>query len=322
MKVAFLTDAFRGLPPEVAEGVEPVVMQTGPDKRYAAEDLAKLADVDALMVGAQPCGEDVLAAAPKVRIINTMGVGFDTIDLDAAARRGIPVCNNAGVNKESVAEYLFMHILNAAKHFNEAQAVTREGRWADRVALSNRVMELKGRTLGIIGLGNTGTALARRAKAFEMGIVYNDTREIEPRIVEELGARAVEKDDLFRMADVVAVCTDLNPTSRGMVTPERIGLMQPHALFICCARGNIVDEQALADALNEGRIAAAGLDVFSEEPAPTDNPLLHARNCTVTPHLAGPNPATHKRSMEWALDNIRAVVERGETPQRVVNGVG
>jgi phosphoglycerate dehydrogenase-like enzyme len=321
VKLALLTKARPELLARIPADLNPVVAAAGPDGRYSAPDLAKMADVDAFLVAAEPVHDQLLDAAPRLKIVQRMGVGYNTLDLEACAKRGIPCCNVAGVNKEAVAEHGMTLIAALAKNLREAEALTRAGDWPAARVLTKRSFELNGKTLGIVGLGDTGSNLARRAKAFNMTIVYNDIRTIDRNLLVELEATFLEKDELFRTADVVSINTDLNDQSRGMVDARRIGLMKPGALLVCCARGHIVDEQALADALNAGRLAGAGIDVYTEEPLLKENPLLKARNCLLTAHVAGVTPESGARSLTRSLENIRAVIERGQKPQWVVNGV-
>jgi phosphoglycerate dehydrogenase-like enzyme len=321
LKVALLTQARPEVMARIPADLTHVVLHAGPDGRYSDADLAQVADVDAFLVAAEPVHDQLLDAAPRLKIVQRMGVGYNTLDLEACARRGIPCCNVAGVNKEVVAEHGMALIAALAKNLREADALTRKADWPGARLLTKRSFELYEKTLGIVGLGDTGSNLARRAKAFDMKIVYNDIRPIDRNLVEDLEATFLEKDELFRTADVVSINTDLNDQSRSMVDARRIALMKPTALLVCCARGHIVDEQALADALNAGRIAGAGIDVFTAEPIAEDNPLLTARNCLLTAHIAGVNPESGARAITRALDNVRAVVQRGEKPQWVLNGV-
>ena len=321
MKVAFLTKARPELLSRIPPDLPHVLVEAGPDGRYSPEALAKVADVDAFLVSAEPVHDQLLAAAPRLKIVQRMGVGYNTLDLEACAKRGIPCCNVAGVNKEAVAEHGMTLIAALAKNLREAEALTRKGDWAGARVLTKRSFELNGKTLGVIGLGDTGSNLARRAKAFSMQIVYNDIRPIDRKIVEELEATFLEKDELFRTADVVSINTDLNDQSQGMVDARRIALMKPTALLVCCARGHIIDEAALCRALDTGKIAGAGIDVFSEEPIMRENPLLGAKNCLLTSHIAGVNPESGVRSIRLSIENVQAVVERGAKPKWVVNGV-
>ena len=321
MKIAYLLRVRPDLEDIVPEDVEHVVVQVGDDGLYDDEALARVADADAFVIGMEPVNEQILAAAPMLKIVQRLGVGYETLDLEATARRAIPACNIEGVNKEAVAEHAMALILTLAKNLHQATAYTREADWASARMLTRRSFELKGKTLGIIGVGNTGTELARRARAFEMEILCNDVRDLDPALVHGLGARVAGKEEILAGADVVSVCTDLNDSTRGMIGAEQLAMMQPHAMLVCCARGGIVDEAALAEALREGRIAGAGIDVFETEPVSADNPLLGLPNCIVTAHVAGVARDTTDRIWEWAHENVRAVVVRGEKARWVRNGV-
>ncbi|MCZ6532370.1 MAG: hydroxyacid dehydrogenase [SAR324 cluster bacterium] len=321
MKIAYLMKDRPDYFHRLDESAQYVIIGQEPDGSYSQQTLEELADVDALIVSNQPVTEQLLAACPKLKIVQRTGVGYENLDLEAAARRGVPCCNLQGVNKESVAEHGMLLILALARQFVEAQELTRQGRWQEAKQLNQQSFELKGSTLGIVGLGDTGSNLARRARAFEMQIVYNDVRDIDPEIVESVGARYMEKDQLYAEADIISVNTTYNPSTDGMIGARELALMKPQARLICCARGNIIDEQALADALNAGRLAGAGLDVFSSEPISEDNPLRNAKNVYITSHIAGVTEEAIARSFAWAHENVRNVVEKGEKPRWVVNGV-
>ncbi len=321
MKIAYLAKARPDLKELIPPDIEPVVVQAGPGGVYSKEDLARCADADALVISMEPVNEQMLAACKRLKIVQRLGVGYETLDLKAAAMRRIPCCNVPGANKEAVAEHGMTLIMALARHLLEADRLTHELKWADARLLTQQTFELYNKTIGIVGLGNTGSQLARRARAFGMRIVYNDIREIEAETIEAVGAQYLEKDELFREADIVSINTDLNDQSRGMIDAHALALMKPSALLVCCARGGIIDEAALRDALDAGRLAGAGIDVFSEEPIRMDNPLLSAKNCIVTSHVAGVTDETTRRIFTWAHDNVRAVVERGEKPRWVLNGV-
>ncbi len=321
MKIAYLAKARPDLDALIPNEIESVIVQSGADGVYSAEDLERISDADALVISMEPVNEQVLAACPSVKIVQRLGVGYETLDLEAAARRGIPCCNIPGVNKEAVAEHGMALILALTKRLLEADRLTRARNWPEARLLTQQVFELKGKTLGIVGLGNTGASLARRARAFEMRIVYNDIREIDAETIEAVGAQYMEKEELFRTADIVSVNTDLNESSYHVIDAEALALMKPSAMLVCCARGGVIDEEALRDALNEERIKAAGVDVFEVEPIEADNPLLSAKNIVLTSHVAGVTGETTRRIFDWAHDNVRAVVERGERPRWVLNGV-
>ena len=293
------------------------------DGTYDPADLARLSDVEALLVWSEPITPAVLAAAPRLRIIQRFGAGYDLLAsvLEQARARGIPCCNVEGVNKVAVAEHGMLLMLAVAHRLNEMQEHTRAARWPRQLRPDIPAFELDGKTLGIIGLGNTGSELAKRAKGFGMKLLYNDVRTIDPAFIQSIGATFREKDDLFREADIISINTDLNPSSRTMVDRRVIALMKPTAVLICCARGGIIDEQALREALDSERIAGAGLDVYSPEPIRTDNPLLGAKNIVMTPHTAGVTRESLGRSYDWAHENVRRVIQRGEPARWVVNGL-
>ena len=322
MKLAVLTKARPDLLERLPRDLQYVIAAAGPDGRYSAQDLAKVADVDALLVAAEPVHDQLLQACKQVKIVQRLGVGYDSLDLAACSRRGVPACNVAAVNKEAVAEFCLAMILALARHLPEADRLTRAANWPAARMLTKQSIEIKGKTLGIVGFGAIGTSLARRARAFEMDIVYNDIRPIDPREVEATGARFLEKPELYRASDFVSINTTKNPTTLNLVNAAALAAMKPSAFLICAARGGIVDEAALRDALNAGRLAGAGIDVFSQEPLPPDNPLLSARNVIMAPHLGGVTVESTRRALDWALDNIRRVVERDEQPKWVLNGKG
>ena len=322
MKIAYLLRVRPDLEDITPDDVEGIRIQVGDDGQYSDEDLARLSEVDAFVIGMEPVNEQILAAAPKLKIVQRLGVGYETLDLQEIAKRNIPACNLEGVNKEAVAEHSMAFMLTLAKRLNEAQAHTKAADWLSARKLTSSSFELKGRTLGIIGFGNTGSALARRAHAFEMNLLYNDLDDtINADLAASLGAKKVDKETLYREADFINVSVDLNDSSRNMINADALAMMRPDAMLICCARGGVVDEQALANALINKQLAAAAIDVFEVEPVLSDNPLLGIDNCLVTAHVAGVASDTTARIWEWAHDNVRAVVQRGERPRFIRNGV-
>jgi len=323
VKIAYLMQHEADIARLAPKDVQWVKLSTRPDRSWDPADLKKLHDVDALMVWSEPVTPEVIAAAPQLKIVQRFGAGYDVLRdaFEPTRRRGIPCCNVEGVNKETVAEHGMLLILALARKLLEMHQHTLHARWPRELRPDNPVFELAGKTLGIIGLGHTGSELARRARAFRMQILYNDVKTIDPAIVEPLEGISVEKDDLLRRSDVVSVNTDLNPTSRGLIGEREIGLMKPNAILVCCARGGIIDEPALCAALNAGRIAGAGLDVFLPEPIRGDNPMLKAKNVVLTPHVAGVTGESVSRSYEWAHENVRRVVEQDLQPRWIVNGL-
>ena len=323
MKIAYLMQQEADIAKLAPKDAEWIKLSARSDKTWDPNDLKKLKDVDALMVWSEPVTAEVIAAAQNLKIVQRFGAGFDVLRgaFEATRKRGIPCCNVEGVNKETVAEHGMLLILALARKLLEMHEHTLHARWPRVLSPDNPVFELAGKTLGIIGLGHTGSELAKRAKGFRLNILYNDVKEIDPELVRSLEATRVEREDLLRRADIVSINTDLNPTSRGLIGAREIGLMKPTAILVCCARGGIVDEPALCNALNNGRLAGAGMDVFLPEPIRPDNPLLKAKNAVLTPHVAGVTGESIARSYAWAHENVRRVVEQDLQPRWIVNGL-
>jgi len=321
MKIAYLLRVRPDFEDIIPDDVEAVRIKVGGDGLYSAEDLARVQDMDAFVVHKEPVNEQILAAAPRLRIVQRLGAGYETLDLEAMARRNIPACNIEGVNKDAVAEHAMMFILALARQFLPTQTLTQAADWLSAHKLTARSFEVKGKTLGIIGFGHTGSALAKRAHAFDMDILYNDLADVNADLASRLGARRVDKATLFTLSDFVSISADLNQYSRGMINAVTLEQMLPNARLVCCARGGIIDEPALADALKAGTIAAAAIDVFETEPILPNNPLIGLDNCLLTAHVAGVASDTMARIWEWAHDNVRAVVQRGERPRWIRNGL-
>ena len=243
-----------------------------------------LADCDALVVrSAVKVKAETLAKAPKLRVIGRAGVGVDNVDLDAATAAGVLVMNTPGGNAVSVAEHTLALMLSLARMIPEASASTRGGKWEKKKFLGN---ELRGKTLGIIGLGNIGQEVVRRARGFEMRILASDPY-VAPRTAEDLGVTLVHLDTLLKESDYVSLHLAVTPETKGLIGAETIAKMKDGVRIINCARGELIDQEALRAALVSGKVAGAGLDVFSPEPPPEGDPILSAPNLLATPHIAG-----------------------------------
>ncbi len=323
MKVAYLMKHEADLKTVVPPDFDYVRISSNPKGLWETEQLALLQDVEALLVWTEPVTRDVIEAVPKLKIVQRLGAGYDVLlgCFEAARMRGIPCCNLQGVNKEAVGEHCMLLILAVTRRLLEMHEQAGRAGWPRWLSPENPVFELVGKTLGIIGLGNTGFERAKRAKGFDMPIVYNDTREIDPELVRSLGATCLEKEDLYRESDVISINTDLNPTSRNMITAHALSLMKPTAVLICCARGGIIDQQALCNALDSDRLYGAGIDVYEPEPILPENPLLSAKNIVLTPHVAAVTGETLKRHYDAAHENVRDVLKYGRKPRWVLNGV-
>ena len=262
----------------------------------------------------------VLEAAAPCLLIQQPSVGYQHIDVDAAARLGIPVANAAGANTIAVAEHTIMAALACLKKLILQHDKTRKAEWAQDEMASHGVFELHGKTLGIVGMGRIGFEVARRASPFGCNLIYHDKRRLPPEREAELGIRFAELDDLLSSSDIITLHVPLTPETRGMISADAISRMKPNAVLVNVARGEVVDEEALADALSNERLGGAALDVYSTEPVDQGNPVLAAPNVVLTPHTAGATNESRLRIMSLAIDNIRAVLQ-GRIPVNIVNGV-
>jgi D-3-phosphoglycerate dehydrogenase len=242
-----------------------------------------IADAEALIVRSETqVTADVIAAAPRLRVVARAGVGVDNIDLDAATRAGVLVLNAPGANRYSAGEHTIALLLALTRQLVHANASTHAGRWERKQI---KPIDLRGRTVGIVGLGRVGSVVAQRLAAFEMTIIAYDPYVTEDRF-EELGVRPVDYEELLRGSDVVSYHVPATSETHHMLNAERIELLKPEAIVLNCARGEVVDEAALADALRRGRILGAGVDVFPREPC-TSSPLFGLPNVVLTPHTGG-----------------------------------
>jgi len=287
-----------------------------PPKRVIVE---KVRDIDGLVpLLSDPIDAEVFDAAPKLKIVAQMAVGFDNIDVKEATRRGVCVTNTPEVLTETTADFAWALLMAMARRVVEADKYVRTGQW--KVSWHPSMLlgrDVHGATLGIVGAGRIGAALARRAKGFDMEILYHDVVP-RPNLEKDLGAKRVDLDTLFRESDFVSVHVPLMKETYHLVDARKLSLMKKTAYLINNSRGPTVDEEALYDALKEERIAGAGLDVFEQEPASTSNPLLKLENVVVAPHISSASHETRSRMAEMAADNAIAFFE-GRKPPNLVN---
>lgn len=251
--------------------------------------------------------EELLAAAPRLVAISQMAVGVDNIDLAAATRRGIPVGHTPGVLTEATADHAFALLLAAARRIEEAARYVADGRWTQWDPHLLLGAEVHGTTLGILGLGRIGTAIARRAAGFRMRVVYTQRhRDLEAEA--ELGVEYRALDDLFTECDHVVVAAALTDETRGLIDATALAAMKPTAILVNAARGPIVDTGALTDALRRGIIAGAALDVTDPEPLPAEHPLVEMPNCLVVPHIGSATVRTRVHMAEVAAANLVAAL--------------
>ena len=293
-------------------GFELVVADPGTSGFYQAA-----ADAEYYLGLARQMGGEFFRAAPRLRLVQLLSAGYDRVDVEAARKAGVPVANNGGANSVAVAEHTLMLMLAVLKRLVRLHNDVVAGRWRVGDFAEARVWELAGKTLGIVGLGNIGKKVARRAAAFDMDVQYYDIVRLTEDQEDALGVRFVFLAELLRTSDVVSLHVPLDDTTRGMLGPRELALMKSSAILINTCRGPVVDETALHRALTEGQIAAAGLDVMVEEPPPAAHPLLVLPNVTLTPHTAGPTWENWTARFRNGFDNIQRVAA-GRPPRWVI----
>ena len=288
------------------------------DRTPTTETVARAADCEIVLTNKTVLSREILEQLPRLRYVGVLATGYNIVDVDDARRRGIVVTNVPDYATTSVVQMVFAHLLNLTLRVADHGRGVSAGRWTqskDFAYWDYPLVEMAGLTLGIVGFGRIGRAVATAAQAFGMNVlVYTShpPREAQGKI------QFVELDELFRQSDMVSLHCPLTPVTQKLINAERLAMMKPSAFLINTGRGPLVDETALADALNAGRIAGAGLDVLSAEPPLASNPLLTAKNCCITPHIGWATRAARQRLLYTAVDNVRAFL--AGKPQNVVNG--
>lgn len=260
---------------------------------------------------------EALDASPRLKVVSSYAVGVDNIDIEAATERGICVCNTPDVLTDATADLAWALLTAAARRIPESDRFVREGRWTSWGPKLMLGQPIAGRTLGIVGMGRIGAATARRGAGFGMPILYTGRRP-NPEAEQALGARFVDLDTLLRESDFVSLHVPLTPETRSMIGRDQISLMKPTAVLVNTARGSVVDQAALTEALREGRIFAAGLDVFAIEPIPQTDPLLNLPNVVVAPHIGSADIPAREEMARRAAQAIVDVMA-GRQPAHLVN---
>jgi len=275
------------------------------------EKMDLMGDVEFLVLHPAEISAQVLQKGSSLRLVQLLTAGYDKIDLKITAELGIPVATNGGANAWAVAEHSIGLLLALYKRLLPCDRSVREGGW--RKAISGfDTFEVAGKTVGLIGAGNIGRKVARRLKSFETRILYYDVQPA-PDIEGELDARRVSLDELLRQADIVTIHVPLLRETRTLIGRRELALLKPTAVLINTSRGEVIDEEALVKALQERRIAGAGIDVFRKEPIPADHPLLTLENVVLTPHSAGHSYDGWFRRVDFAWENIQRVAS-GQPP--------
>jgi glyoxylate reductase len=302
---------------ELLEDFEVRVLSEAPPERGELLEAASGAEGVLSTVTEKIDGEFMDAAGDGLKVVANLAVGYDNVDVEAATERSIVVTNTPGVLDETTADVAFMLLLAAARRLGESERILRAGKWEWWGPKLFMGPDVWGKKLGIIGLGRIGQAVARRAKGFDMEILYHN-RSRKEEAEKDLGARYLELDELLEAADFVTIHTPLADETRHLIGPTELEKMKPEAVLVNTSRGPVVDEGALADALAEGRIFAAGLDVYEEEPK-VHSKLLGLENVVLAPHIGSGSIETRNKMAALAAENLAAVL-RGEEPKTPVNG--
>lgn len=307
MKKIVVLDGYAMNPGDLSfAGLEALGDCTVYDFTRPEEVISRAQDAEMVLTNKTRLTAEMIAAMPKLEYIGVLATGYNNVDIEAARQRGIVVANVPAYSTASVAQLAFAHILNITMQVQHHSEEVHKGRWMrnrDFCFWDNTLIELEGKTIGLVGFGNTGQATAAIALGFGMKVLAY-TSKSQDKLPE--GVRSVSLDELFSSSDIVSLHCPLTPETRGLVNAERIAQMKSTAILINTSRGPVVDERALADALNAGRLYAAGVDVLSSEPPKADNPLLTAKNCYITPHIAWATKEARERLMAITTENVQA----------------
>ena len=280
--------------------------------------IQRIGDAEAVYTNKTPLTKSTLEACPNIKYIGVLATGYNVVDIEAAKERGIPVSNIPSYGTEAVAQFTIALLLELCHHIGDHSRSVMAGDWTrseDFCYWNYPLTELAGKTMGIIGFGRIGQAVAKIAQALGMKILaYSRTRE---EGLETETCRYAELDELLANSDVISLHCPLHPDTQGMINKETIAKMKDHVMILNSSRGPLIVEEDLKEALNSGKVGGAAVDVVSAEPMKEDNPLLKARNCIITPHIAWAPKETRQRLMNIAVDNLRAYAEG--CPQNVVN---
>ena len=277
------------------------------DRTEPKDILSRIGKADIVITNKTPLTKETIEKAPKIAYIGVLATGFNVVDIEAAKKKGIPVCNIPTYGTDAVAQFAFAMLLDIANHVAHHANEVKKGRWTespDFCFWDKPLMELLGKTIGIIGFGRIGQATGRIAKAFGMEVLAYDGYHMP-----NADCRYVDLDELFAKSDVIALHCPLTSETEGIINKESIAKMKDGVILLNNSRGPLIVEQDLADALNSDKVYAAGLDVVSSEPIKADNPLLKAKNCIITPHISWAPKESRTRLMGIAVDNLKSFLD-------------
>ncbi|GAB3717759.1 D-2-hydroxyacid dehydrogenase [Spirosoma flavus] len=318
MKIVVL-DGYTLNPGDLSwEGLEKLGDLTVYDRTSPDELLERAADTEILFTNKAPLDEAALEKLPNLKFIGVLATGYNIVNTDVAKKKGIVVCNVPGYGTASVVQFTFALLLELTQHVQRHSDSVKEGQWArssDWCYWNYPLIELAGKTMGIIGFGSIGEQVADVATAFGMNIIGSKRQRTDQS--HRKNFRWADVPELLEQSDVVTIHAPLLPETKGLINKENLARMKPSAFLLNTARGPIIVDQDLADALNNGVIAGAAIDVLSVEPPPTDNPLFTAKNCLITPHIAWGTKEARSRLMDSTVNNLKAFLEGN--PVNVVN---
>ena len=302
------------------EGLEKIGDTTVYDRTSVndkAEIIKRIGNAEIVIVNKTPISADVIDACKSIKYVGVLATGYNVVDIDAAKENGIVVCNIPTYGTTAVAQFAIALLLEVCHHIGHHSKAVHNGRWAESIDWcfwDYPLIELAGKTMGVIGFGRIGQATAKIAKALGMNIIAVD--EYQNDTGKEIG-EYVTLDELLAKSDVISLHCPLFPSTEGIINKDSIAKMKDGVIILNNSRGPLIVEQDLADALNSGKVYAAGLDVVSTEPITNDNPLLSAKNCIITPHISWAPKESRQRLMDIAVDNVNAFVNG--SPVNVVN---
>ena len=310
------------MPPDILAQVQQMKpvdfrLQQLPPTANAAEIAAAIRETEYLLGFPRFLPDEAYTEAKRLKLVQVLSAGYDYVNIAGARQARIPICTNGGANSVAVAEHAIMLMLAVYRKLLTFHQNVASGRWHQGIPRTVDIFELEGKTVGLVGLGHIGQQVARRVKAFDAEVIYYDTYRRSPQKEEELGVQYAPLTTLLETADIVSLHVPLNASTRHMIDAQALGRMKPKAILINTCRGEVVEESGLIEALQQGRILAAGLDTQAQEPADPDNPLLTLPNVTLTPHSAGPTVDSYRKRFQNGYANIERVA-RGQAPLWVI----
>ena len=312
----------REMPSDVLEQAqrmkpEGFTLQMMPATASAADLAAAMREAEYLVGFIRTLPDEAYTDAKQLKLVQVLSAGYDRVNIAGARKARVPICSNGGANSVAVAEHTLMLILAVYRKLVAFHQNVAGGRWHEGIPRSVDIFELEGKTVGLVGLGHIGQQVARRLQAFDAEVIYYDTFRRSPDEEARLGVRYVPLNALLETADVVSLHVPLNDETRKLIDAEALGHMKPKAILINTCRGEVVDERALLDALQQGRILGAGLDTLEQEPTDPKNPLLTLANVTLTPHTAGPTLDSFRKRFQNGYANVQRVAQ-GQAPWWII----